>query len=204
MNEPLIHALNWRYAVKKFSHKKLKGTRVNAVLACTRLAPSSYGLQPFKIVVVEDQNKRDGLANVSYGQTKVANSSHLFVFAIETRLDSKRIIQHIDLMAKTRQLPRDSFASLEKELIGFVKNHDTEWLQAWSKRQCYIALGTLLTSCALLNIDACPMEGFDPKAYDDILGLTQQGLAATVIVTLGHRGDDDKLAGFSEGTKAHG
>ena len=195
-DQHLIGQLKWRYATKQFDPaRKIKSNDWAALEEALVLTPSSYGLQPWKFIVVTDQAMRQKLAPVSWGQPQITDASHLVVFAIKKDLSESDIDGYIDRIARVRGIPRESLVTYRDRMVGSViKNMSTEQRRAWAARQTYIALGTFLTSAAMLGIDACPMEGFDPAKYDEVLGLDKKGLSAVVIATAGYRAPGDKYS----------
>jgi nitroreductase len=195
-NAQLLERLNWRYATKQFdlSHK-ISAQDWATLEDALVLSPSSGGLQPWKFIVVTDPALRAKLRPASYGQAQVEEASHLVVFAAKTNFGEADLDAHIQRIAEVRGVPVEALAPMRTMLLGgIVKAMDETALNAWARNQAYIALGNLLTSAAVLGIDACPMEGFDRAQYDDLLGLKAQGLASAVIATLGYRSADDKYA----------
>lgn len=191
----LLRQLGWRYAVKKFDPERvIAAEHLEKILEAARLAPSAFGLQPYRLLVIADKQVREALVEHSMHQDKVLNSSHLLVFAIRREINDADIEQYLQLIAETRDTPRENLAGLERILREFIGGMSPENYRNWASRQAYLALGNLLTACALLQVDACPMEGFVPAAYDRVLELDQIGLAATVIATLGYRAADDPYA----------
>ena len=194
----LIERLNWRYATKQFDpERKISAENWSALEEALVLSPSSGGLQPWKFVVVTDPALREKLVPVSYGQEQVKDASHLVVFAAKTGFGEGEVDAHIQRIAEIRGVSLESLAGFRGMLLGGIVNAmDAPTRQAWAARQAYIALGNLLTSAALLGIDACPMEGFASDQYDDILGLKEQGLTSVVICPLGYRAATDTYAGL--------
>jgi nitroreductase len=195
-HDQLINRLNWRYAIKQFdAQRKISAADWAALEEALVLSPSSFGLQPWKFVVVSDPAIREKLVAVSYRQEKVAGASHLVVFAVKKNLGEKDIDHYLQRVAEVRGVPRESLGSYRDAMVGsIVKGRNETERTAWATRQVYIALGTFLTSAAVLGIDACPMEGFEPAKYDEILGLDKQGLSAVVIATAGYRAATDKYS----------
>lgn len=194
--ETLIQQLNWRYATKQFDPQRKINPRDWATLEeALVLTPSSFGLQPWKFIVVTDPAVRERLLPVSWGQRQVVDASHLVVFAIKKTLSEPDIENYLRRIAEVRNVPLESLAGLREMLVGtIIRGMDAGARKAWAARQVYIALGNFLNSAALLGIDAGPMEGFQPDPYDEILGLDKQGLSAVVIAAAGYRAADDKYA----------
>jgi nitroreductase len=168
----LIEALHWRYAVRKFSSQRIDERKVRELLNATRLSATSYGLQPYRLILVEDIEVRRKLLPYAMGQDKVADCSHLVVFAAQTRIDECMVDRYIRAVADTRNLPVDDLRGLADHMKATVTAVDAAQRREWAHQQAYIALGTLLTSAALMKIDTCPMTGFGPEGFDRVLGLT--------------------------------
>ena len=192
----ILEQLNWRYATKKFDpQQKISAEDWATLEEVLRLSPSSGGLQPWKFIVVTDPAVRAKLKPASYGQAQITDASHLVVFAAKSNFGEADVDAHIRHVAEVQGAPVAALAPLRNMLVGgIVQSQDAAGRTAWARNQTYIALGNLLTSAALLGIDACPMEGFDRAQYDEILGLKAQGLTASVIATLGYRSATDKYA----------
>ena len=189
-----VERLNWRYAVKKFDHeKKLSDAQLNTIIETVRLSPSGYGLQPYRLILVEDPERRRALAEYSFtNRDKVIGASTLLVFAIETKMDAATVDRTITLVTQVRATPRAALAPYEEALQGLIGRYaDSGDFQAWAKCQAYLALGGMLTVCAGLGVDACPMEGIVPARYDEVLGLQEKGLTTAVAAVLGQRAQDD-------------
>lgn len=195
-NEKLIEALNWRYAVKKFDNtKKIDEKTWNALEDSLVLTPSSYGLQPWKFLVLTDKSVMQKLTPVSWGQKQVEDCSHLVVFAVKEKMDEAHVQKFIDQTAKVRGIDAASLDGYKKMMIGDVVNGPRGQVSfEWAARQAYIALGNFMTACATLGVDTCPMEGIDPSKYDEILGLKGTGWKTVVACPAGYRSNDDKYA----------
>ncbi len=167
-SKQLLDQLNWRYATKEFDPKRKISAEDWATLeTALQLTPSSGGLQPWKFIVVTDPAVRAKLVPASYGQEKVSTASHLVVFASKNNFSEADVDAHLNNVAKTQGIPVETLAPLRGMLVGgIVKAQDEAARNAWARNQAFIALGNLLTSAALLGIDACPMEGFDRAQYD--------------------------------------
>ena len=187
-----IEALGWRYATKKYDPaKKLSEGQLNDLLEAVRLAPSSYGLQSFRILVIEDAETRKKLREAAYGQPQFTDASNILVFAVRSDLGEKDVEEYISEVAKVRGMPLDQLKGYSDMIKGAVTGRDGEARTNWAARQAYIALGVLLTAAAVNSIDATPMEGFDPAAFDKILGLEDKGLKSVVTAALGFRDESD-------------
>jgi len=188
----LIEKLNWRYATKKFDHtKKLNAEQLDELLKAVQLSPSSAGLQAYKVIVVEDAAIKEQLRAAANNQAQLTDASQVIIFASETNLDEAYAKNYIDLVAKTRNVGRETLAGFEQMLTGNINRLDDAQKLAWSHKQTYIALGVLLIVAAELGIDACPMEGFNAAKFDELLGLREKGLTTSVIAAIGFRAEDD-------------
>ena len=170
-------ALNWRYAVKRFdATKKISGDDWKVLVDSLKLAPSSYGLQPYKFFVIENTQVREKLRAVSWNQSQVTDASHYVVLAYKEKMDVEHIQKYIDTIVKVRGVAPETLDGYKGMMIeNLVKGPASAKSDSWAARQAYIAMGTLLETAALLRVDACPMEGLDPAAYDKILGLEGSG-----------------------------
>ena len=188
----IIEKLKWRYAVKKFdTRRKLTNDQLAYLLEAINLAPTSYGLQPFKVLLVEDKAIREKLKAQAWGQGQVTDASQLIVFAAQTKLSAKDVDAFVANISKTRNIPVEALAEYEGMMKNTIQSRTPEQLTQWAARQAYIALGFLLSAAASANIDACPMEGFSNEAFDDLLGLKEKGLTSVVMATVGYRSEDD-------------
>lgn len=196
MNSQLIEKLKWRYAVKKFDvQKKISTTDWSVLEEALILTPSSYGLQPWKFLVVQDTKTRKLLTPQSWNQSQVEDCSHFVVFAARNVLDESYLDFFFQEISKTRGVPAESLAGYRKAIgSDLLTGPRSKMVLEWATRQTYIALGNLMTCAAFLNIDACPMEGIVPPKYDEILGLEKTPYRTTVALALGYRSSEDKYA----------
>jgi nitroreductase/dihydropteridine reductase len=191
----IIDKLKWRYATKKFdTNKKLSSEQLDLLLDAIQLAPSSIGLQHYKVLVIQNPEVRAKLREAAYGQPQITDASHLIVFAAEANMDEEYGKNFINLIAETRGVARESLAGLEGMVLGAISGRTPEQRVLWAQKQAYIALGVLVAAAADQGIDAGPMEGFDPAKFNEILGLEEKGLTATVIAAVGFRADDDHFS----------
>lgn len=190
----LLDALHWRYAVKQFSDKKVANEELNTLLEATRLSASSYGLQPYKIIVVESAAIRKQLLPYSYGQDKIAKSSHLVIFAAHSDIGDATVDRYIERHAKITDKSHDQLSRFSAHMKAALGNKTPEQQQDWAHQQAYIALGTFLTCAAQMKIDSCPMTGINKAGYDSVLGLDKKGLTTSVICPIGYRHKDDSQA----------
>lgn len=193
-NEILFKQMNWRYACKKFdSNKKIRESDWNILAESLRTSASSYGLQPWKFIVVQNPEIRKQLLPLSWGQTPVTDASHFIVLTYKEKMDEKFIGHFIDQTAKTRGMDAASLDGYKNMMIGdLVKGPRSEVINWWAQSQTYIAMGTFLTTAALMEIDALPMEGLDPAGYDKVLGLEGSGYKTVAAIACGYRAEDDK------------
>jgi nitroreductase len=189
----ILEPLRWRYATKKFDDQRtLTDDQVDQLLEAGNLAATSYGLQPYKFVVVKNQTIQDQLVPASYSQNQVAEASHVIVIAVRDDIDADYINNYTDLMEKTRDLPSGTLDDYRKMMLGTVGRMQPEEVLKWASKQAYIALGTLLAAAATMGIDTCPMEGFMPAEYDQLLDLDAKNLKSVLVLPIGYRADDDK------------
>jgi nitroreductase len=200
----LLDNLNWRYATKKFdATKKISSQDLNTLKEAVRLSASSYGLQPYKVVIVENPEIREQLKAAAYGQTQITDASQLFVFANDLNAGAESVDAYIKNISETRGVPVDALAGFADMMKGTIANLSQDAKNIWTAKQTYIALGTLLSAASELKIDATPMEGFNPAAFNEILGLDKLGLNASVIATVGYRHDEDDAQHYKKVRKSH-
>lgn len=190
-----ISSLQWRYATKAFDpNRKIPADQWADIEQSLVLTPSSFGLQPWKFIVVETADIRESLVDHSWGQRQVADASHFLVLAHKKSVDEAFVDSWVDVLARVQNRPAAELEGYKGMIMGFTANMSTEQMLAWSQRQTYIVLGQLMAFAADLEIDACPMEGIDPVKYDEILGLAGTGYTTSVACALGYRSDADKYA----------
>jgi nitroreductase / dihydropteridine reductase len=199
----LLDSLKWRYAVKRMNGNKIPEATMNTILEATKLAPSSFGLTPYNIIVVEDEETRKKLQPHFYNQPQVGESSALVIFATWNNITEKEVAEYMQEIAEERGVPVESLNDFASYINGSIKNLTAEQLQIWAAKQTYIALGFALVAAATEEIDATPMEGFKPDAVDEALGLKALGLHSAVAVTLGYRdAANDYLSGAKKVRRA--
>jgi len=199
MNEPIKNSLNWRYATKKFdSSKKIKAEDFEVLKEALRFAPSSYGIQPWKFLIIEDEEVRAKLKVAAYNQSQVSDASHFIVLCAKKDLFPTDIRRYMESISKTREIGMDKLNDFYNMILGSRSALSTEQVEQWNKRQVYIALGFLLNTAANMKIDACPMEGFNSEEFDKILGVSAEGYTSTVICALGYRAEDDAAAEYKK------
>ncbi|KDN54522.1 NAD(P)H-dependent oxidoreductase [Flavobacterium seoulense] len=184
---------NWRYATKKFdATKKIATEDLNTLKEAIRLSSSSYGLQPYKVIIVENPELRAKIQPAAWGQSQIVDASHLIVFANETQLQNENIDNYINNISNTRNIPVEALSGYADFMKSKLVTLSDEAKSIWTAKQTYLALGNLLNAAAELKIDVTPMEGFVPEQVNEILGLDKLGLNTSLIATLGyrHEGDD--------------
>ena len=195
----IIKNLQWRYATKKFdTTKQLSEADLSTLKEAFNLTALSYGLQTLKLVIVENKELRESLVPLSYGQRQVTDASHLFVICIQTEIDETDVNKHFNTIKEIRDTPDSVLEPFKEQLKSTVKGMPTEKRIIWATKQAYIALGNLMTVCAVESIDSCPMEGFMPKEIDKALGLDSHGLSSVLMLPVGYRASDDTFAGFKK------
>ncbi len=193
--DKLVAALRWRYATKRFDpSRKIPAATWDAIEESLVLTPSSFGLQPWKFIVVQDPGLRALLSPESWKQPQVTESSHYVVLTARTDLDCTDIDAWMARMSEVQGNHVETTAPLRGMIQGFAQAMSHEARHAWNVRQTYIALGQLMATAAMLGIDACPMEGISAAGYDHVLGLESSGYATVVACALGYRAADDKYA----------
>jgi nitroreductase len=189
--------LQWRYATKRFDPQaKIPSDAWEVLEHSLVLTPSSFGLQPWKFLVVRDPETRQALARASWNQPQVTEASHFIVLTARTHLDSSDVDASLARMAEVQAMPVEKLAPLRSVIEGFIQPMAPETLAQWNARQVYIALGQFMTAAAMLGIDTCPMEGLDPSAYNTILQLDDTGYTTVVACAAGYRDPTDKAAGM--------
>lgn len=191
--------LKWRYATKKFdSTKKVSEEDLNYILEAGNLAATSYGLQPFKIVVVTDKEKKQALMAQAYNQGHVGENSALLVFAARTDVDAAYIAEYTARIERTRGLSTGSVDGYKDMMVGDLTNRTEADRLVWAQKQAYIALGTMMVAASEKGIDHCGMEGFSPAGFNEVLGLAELNLHATVILPIGYRSTEDDTQHYAK------
>lgn len=191
----LIDALNWRYATKRMNGKTVAQEKIDTILEAARLAPSSMGLQPYALFVVDNPELKAKLQPAAYNQPQITEASHLLVFAVWEDVTAEHVETYINEIAATRGVPASTLDGFKASLMGIVNGRTKEQKHEWAARQAYIALGTAIAAAATEQVDTTPMEGFVPAQVDEILGLNKKGLRSVSILALGYRdSEQDFLA----------
>jgi nitroreductase / dihydropteridine reductase len=190
-----VKALKWRYATKKFnSEKLLNEEKVRLLKKAFNLTATSYGLQPIKLVVVQNKELQQELMRASYNQKQVGSASHLLVICIEKVVGKAFIENYFQYVKDIRNTPDDILHPFRDSLIGDFEKKPVDEVKIWATHQAYLVLGTLLTVCAFEEIDSCPMEGFENSKYDEILELDKHNLQSVLALPVGYRAKDDFFA----------
>ncbi|MCH7410070.1 NAD(P)H-dependent oxidoreductase [Belliella sp. DSM 111904] len=203
MND-IIHNLEWRYATKRMNGQKVSEDKLKTILDSISLTATSNGLQPFTVFVIEDEALRKKLSEKAVKQPQVNEGSHLIVFAAWKSITTEQIDTYFEMVYEERNMEKgalDQYANALKN--NFTKQSEEEFF-SWSSKQAYIALGTALVAAAELRIDSTPMEGFDAAEVDKVLGLTDKGMSAATLLTLGYRDEaKDHLANAKKVRRPH-
>ncbi len=195
----ILDSLRWRYATKKFDNKRiLPQEKIDTLTEAFNLTATSYGLQPLKLVVISDKSLQKELTIHSWNQEQVADASHVLVFCIENVVGEDYIVKHFDNVKSTRNTPEEILKPFKQQLVESFKDKPIEEISNWASKQAYLAMGNLLTVCALEEIDACPMEGFIPEKYDEILKLNEMDLKSVLVLPVGYRAKDDMFSEFKK------
>ena len=179
-------ALHWRYATKRMNGTKIPKAKMDSILDAISLAPSSFGLQPYSVLIIENKAMLEKIKPIAMMQPQITEASALLVFAAWDKITSEKINSYINQIAKERNVAVDSLKQVKEHLEAQLKNSDSDNL-VWNSKQTYIALGVALVAAAEEEIDSTPMEGFDKTLLDDLLNLKEKGLRSSVLMTLGYR-----------------
>ena len=195
----LIKSLEWRYATKKMNGEKIPQDKLNTILEATKLAPSSYGLTPYQVIVVEDQELKQQLQGACYGQTQLVDSSAVLVFATWDNITEGGVNAYMNEIATQRGISVDMLDEFRGMVNGALSYMNDEQKQTWAQKQTYIGLGFALVAAATEEVDSTPMEGFVPAQVDEVLGLKDLGLKSSVVLTLGYRdAENDYLSSLKK------
>lgn len=187
----LLDVLNWRYATKRMNGAKVPQNKVENILEATRLSASSMGLQPYNILVIEDDELRKKIQPAAFNQPQIAECSHLLVFAAWNDITEDHINDYINEVASAREVSLESLEGFRQMLLGTVHKKPQQEKYEWAARQTYIAFGTAIVAAASEKIDATPMEGFNPDAVDELLQLKEKGLRSVTMLALGYRDSEN-------------
>jgi nitroreductase len=195
----IIEKLNWRYATKKFdTTKQLSDSQLEILKEAFNLTALSYGLQTLKMVVVSDKSIRENLVALAFGQRQVADASHLLVLCIQNEIDTDDVEEHFDTVKAIRNTPDEILDPFKEQLKSTIETMPDSKKSDWATKQAYIALGNLMTVCAVEEIDSCPMEGFLPEELDKVLNLDKYELKSVLLLPVGFRAEDDMFASLKK------
>jgi nitroreductase/dihydropteridine reductase len=199
----IIEQLNWRYATKKFdTNKKLSNAKIQTLKESFNLTATSFGLQTIKMLIVTNNDIKKSLVPYAYNQNQVAEASHLLVICVQNNITDSDVIDYFNNVKRLRNTPDAILDPFRKNLLKTMQDKSVEERLQWSKNQAYIALGNLMTVCAIEGIDACPMEGFVPEKCDNVLNLDEKGLKSVLLLPVGYRAEDDMFASFKKVRKS--
>lgn len=191
----VLESLQWRYATKKFDNSTvLSEVIIERLSIAFNLTATSYGLQPIKLKIVANKELQDKMRKASFDQEQVSTASHVMVLCIENEISEAFINAYFDTMKLTRTEDIEGVDAYNKVLIDRFSVKTKAQVKDWATKQAYLALGNLLTVCALEEVDSCPMEGFIPKQIDEILGLENENLSSVLLLPIGKRAVDDENA----------
>jgi len=194
----IIERLRWRYATKKFDDKSIiTSNKIDIIKEAFNLTATSYGMQPITLLIIKDKILQKELVKYSKNQQQVGQASHLLVFCISS-ITEATIAEYFNRVKLIRDTPDEILDPFKDYLIESFSNKTTEEIKNYCNKQAYLALGNLLTICAIEGIDACPMEGFEPSAYDELLSLKERGLESVLVMPIGYRAKDDIFANFKK------
>jgi nitroreductase/dihydropteridine reductase len=195
----LLNALKWRYATKKFDFNKfISSSDIEKIKEGFNLSASSYGLQPVQLLLVHNKAIQNELVPMSMNQQQVEQASHLAIFCVKTSLDADYVNAYFERIKSIRQTPDEILAPFRTHIIDSFGTKSTDEIFLWGAKQAYLAMGNLLAVCADLNIDACPMEGFEPAKFDAYFDLKAKGLRSVLIMPMGYRAEDDPFAAMKK------
>ena len=195
MDKIILEALNRRYATKQFdTTKKLDENTLNIILEAGRLSPSSFGLQPWQFIVVTNEDVRKKLKNSGFNQPQITDASHLIVIAARDNVDESYIDEYMTSISNTREIKPDELEGFKRMIIGSISGQTWGATFNWNTKQTYLALGLMIEAAALLKVDSCPMEGFNPAEFDEILSLSETGYKSIALLALGYRSENDHHA----------
>lgn len=193
----VLDKLNWRYATKKFdSSKKINESNFKILLEAARLTASSYGLQPYHIFAISDEDIKLKLSKASFNQPQITDASHIIVIANKATFDDNLVDDYIDNIINTRGVSKKDLEGFSQMMKSSLLNLPDSQKNGWTTNQAYIVLGNLITIAAEMNIDTCPMEGFNKMQYNEILGLNEKNLNAAVVLAVGYRSEDDTTQNY--------
>lgn len=201
--ETVLENRTWRYATKKFdAHKSVSEHDLDILLEATRLSASSYGLQPYHVFVISNQEIKEKLKPASWGQSQITDASHIIVFANKTDFGEELVDEYLQNVSKTRNIPAENLKGYSDFMKSKLMNLSSEEKNIWTSKQAYLAFGNMMQAAAELKIDTCPMEGFEAERYNKILGLENKNLNAAVVLAIGYRSEEDETQHYPKVRKS--
>lgn len=198
-----IQHLQWRYATKKYNGSQIDKDNLHTILESIRLTPTSLGMQPFKVLVIDNPELREKMLPIAHNQSQIKDASHLILFAANTQISEETVDTYMNNVATTRQMPVENLAGFKGMINGFVGSKNEAQITEWASRQCYIALGVAMATAAALKVDTTPMEGYKANEMDELFNLKAQGYASAVLLAVGHRDEEnDQLAKLAKVRKS--
>ena len=198
-----IQHLQWRYATKKYNGSQIDKDNLHTILESIRLTPTSLGMQPFKVLVIDNPELREKMLPIAHNQSQIKDASHLILFAANTQISEETVDTYMNNVATTRQMPIENLAGFKGMINGFVGSKNEAQITEWASRQCYIALGVAMATAASLKVDTTPMEGYKANEMDELFNLKAQGYASAVLLAVGHRDEEnDQLAKLAKVRKS--
>ena len=195
----IIEQLSWRYATKRFNPSAyISQEKIEILKAAFNLTATSFGLQPIKLVVLKDKALQQQLLEPTMNQRQVVDASHVLIFCVETQIDGTYIETYFNRVHDVRNTSKTILQPFQEALVSDFSKKTKEEIKDWATKQAYLAMGNLLTVCAMECIDSCPMEGFDPIAYNTLLKLEKEGLESVLVMPIGYRAEDDMFADFKK------
>ncbi|MBW8200686.1 NAD(P)H-dependent oxidoreductase [Flagellimonas abyssi] len=199
----VIEHRTWRYATKKFdATKKVSEEDLETLIEATRLSASSYGLQPYHILVISNQETKEQLKPASWNQSQITDASHIIVFANATDFGEELVDDYVANVSQTRNIPEEGLRGYAEFMKSKLIDLPLETKDSWTAKQAYIAFGNLMQAAAELKIDTCPMEGFESEKYNEILGLEDKNLNAAVVLAIGYRSEEDETQHYAKVRKS--
>lgn len=194
----LKDVLHWRYAPKRMNGQKVSEESVESIIKAAQYAPTSMGLQPFTLYLIEQRDLLEQIRPVAYNQPQITEASHLLLFAGYTKLSGHHIDAYLENIMTTRSCSAESLEPFRKSMMRFAQSSSDEQIKIWAANQAYIALGFAIAEAALLGVDATPMEGFDISGMDQLLGLHQQGLSSIALLAIGCRDEENDFLAYEK------
>lgn len=195
----IINKLQWRYATKAFETNKIVPIeKLEIIKHAFNLTATSYGLQPIKLIVLRDKEIQEQLLPYTMNQQQIVQASHVLIFCIQTNIDKEFVSNYFDRVHKIRNTSKDILKPFEAFLIDDFESKSQQDIENWAINQAYLALGNLMTVCAMEDIDSCPMEGFMPEKYDELLSLKKEGLKSVLLLPIGYRAENDMFSDFKK------